>query len=212
MPKEQISKVDERIDAGDFAASDKRPTGWGRPCGAETRNNRDSNKGNCQLPAGLGTDHPGQGRCKFHGGATPRNSGRYSRLKQRGFKQLIEEHELDPKPLDLIPDLAVARAMFEDYIDNMDQRWTDLQKWAAAEEGTGTRPTVLPPNVGEARKLLTMVGGLVKKIEDIKAQGAVSRADFVRIMTEMRRSLEMNVECEAEQKAVKDGWMRIQLA
>jgi hypothetical protein len=27
--------------------------------------------GICQQPAGLGTDHLGHGRCKFHGGATP---------------------------------------------------------------------------------------------------------------------------------------------
>lgn len=28
----------------------------------------------CQLPAGWGTDHPGEGRCKLHGGRTPRGA------------------------------------------------------------------------------------------------------------------------------------------
>jgi len=38
-------------------------------CGAKTRSG-----GRCQLPAGWGTDHPGVGRCKLHGGATPRGA------------------------------------------------------------------------------------------------------------------------------------------
>ena len=38
-------------------------------CGARTR------KGTpCRRPAGWGTDHPGVGRCKYHGGATPRGA------------------------------------------------------------------------------------------------------------------------------------------
>jgi len=36
-------------------------------CGAKTRDGTP-----CELPAGWGTDHVGWGRCKLHGGATPR--------------------------------------------------------------------------------------------------------------------------------------------
>ena len=32
----------------------------------------------CTRPAGLGTDHVGEGRCKLHGGSNPIKSGRYS--------------------------------------------------------------------------------------------------------------------------------------
>lgn len=35
-------------------------------CGARTRQG-----GTCRKPAGWGTDHPGVGRCRLHGGATP---------------------------------------------------------------------------------------------------------------------------------------------
>lgn len=213
MAKVHESQVDKRIDDGEFKTSDKRPAGWGRPCGAITRNNQDSNRGNCQLPAGLGTDHPGMGRCKFHGGASPRNSGRYSRLNQRKLKTLIEEHELDPKPLDLIPDLAAGRALFESYISEYDERWAALQKWAnAAPEDEGTRPSVVPPDIGEARKLLAMVADLVAKVEKIKAEGAVSRQDFIRVMTEMGRVVEANVSDKDEQDKVKQGWLQIRLA
>lgn len=39
----------------------------GELCGAKTTRG----EGTCQLSAGHGTDHPGVGRCKFHGGCTP---------------------------------------------------------------------------------------------------------------------------------------------
>lgn len=37
-------------------------------CGARNRNR----EGNCRRPAGWGTDHPGVGRCKLHGGCSLR--------------------------------------------------------------------------------------------------------------------------------------------
>jgi hypothetical protein len=41
--------------------------GRGKPkCGAKKR----QGEGNCMRPAGWGTDHPGVGRCKLHGGST----------------------------------------------------------------------------------------------------------------------------------------------
>lgn len=210
MPKKQVSEVDARIDRGEFIPADNRPKGWGRPCGASTRNNNDKNHGYCQLPAGLGTDHPGQGRCKFHGGATPRNSGRYSRLSQKKIKQLIEEHELDPRPLDLIPDLAAGRALFEDFVEEYEERWAALVKWNQDAISSGARP-LPPPSIDEARKLLDSIGGLVTKIEKIKSEGAVSRADFIRIMTEMGRAVELLVEDKKTQEKIKQAWLQIRL-
>jgi hypothetical protein len=44
------------------------PPGHGRRfCGANKR----QGKGQCTHPAGWGTDHPGYGSCKLHGGSTP---------------------------------------------------------------------------------------------------------------------------------------------
>lgn len=46
--------------------------GHGSPkCGARKR----QGEGNCTRPAGWGTDHPGTGRCKLHGGATVSHRG-----------------------------------------------------------------------------------------------------------------------------------------
>lgn len=212
MTGKLASKVDQRLAAGEFKPSANRPDRWGAPCGAITRHNHENNNGNCQLTAGFGTDHLGQGRCKFHGGSTPRNSGRYSRLKDSStIKKLVEEHELDPEPLNLLPDLALARAMLEEYIDTMDSRWAVLTKWADADPSDGARPTVLPPDLGEARKLLHMIGGLVKKVADIKAQGGVSTPDFVRVMNEFGRIVKANVSNPDERDAIAKGWQRVML-
>ncbi|MBU0609034.1 MAG: hypothetical protein KKI08_14200 [Armatimonadetes bacterium] len=47
-------------------------------CGAQTRTG-----GACGRPAGWGTKHPGAGRCKLHGGATPVKHGIYSKIVTR---------------------------------------------------------------------------------------------------------------------------------
>ena len=46
-----------------------------RTCNARKK----QDPGYCHRPAGWGTWHPGAGRCKLHGGATPIKHGVYSR-------------------------------------------------------------------------------------------------------------------------------------
>jgi len=87
-------------------------------CGANAK----QSKKPCKRPAGWGTDHPGEGRCKLHGGSstgpktaqgrlkvalTHTKHGKYSKLlqnsmdKSRYYKEIAEsllpEFELDPE-------------------------------------------------------------------------------------------------------------------
>ena len=48
-------------------------------CGARKRQPRYPGE-TCARPSGWGTEHPGYGRCKLHGGATPYKHGRYSKV------------------------------------------------------------------------------------------------------------------------------------
>ena len=58
----------------------------GRPkCGARKK----QSEGNCARPAGWGTDHPGYGKCKLHGGCVP--SGRKAALEQAIQAQAASE-------------------------------------------------------------------------------------------------------------------------
>lgn len=70
-------------------------------CEAKTR--QEDSSGQCQLPAGWGTGHPGYGRCKFHGGSTAthqasadrarwsRQASTYGAPREVGPEQAIEE-------------------------------------------------------------------------------------------------------------------------
>jgi hypothetical protein len=55
-------------------------------------------EGTCTRPAGWGTDHPGYGRCKLHGGSVP--SGRKAALEQKLQAQAAAElARLDVAPV-----------------------------------------------------------------------------------------------------------------
>lgn len=89
-------------------------------CGAKTRAG-----GTCQLAAGFRTDHPGEGRCRFHGGATPVKHGRYSSIKRPRIKQLLEEYEKDPEPMNLLPEVKLLRALTTDFVERW-EHFTDI--------------------------------------------------------------------------------------
>lgn len=89
-------------------------------CGAKTRSGRP-----CKNVAGYKTDHVGDGRCHLHGGAKPIKHGRYSSINRPRIKDLLEQFEDDPSPLDLLPEVKLLRALVTDYIERWDH-YTDL--------------------------------------------------------------------------------------
>jgi hypothetical protein len=86
----------------------------------------------CTQPAGWGTAHPGQGRCKLHGGNNVIRHGRYSQVKRAEIRDLIERHESDPDPLNAFGELAATRALFEDYINRYTEITEALIAWHAS--------------------------------------------------------------------------------
>ncbi|HDR3524336.1 HGGxSTG domain-containing protein [Bacillus cereus group sp. MYBK12-2] len=66
--------------AGNKAHDNKKPA---KTCGAKTRDGK-----KCKRPAGWGTDHPGSGRCKLHGGAStgPKTQAGKEKVKQNAVK------------------------------------------------------------------------------------------------------------------------------
>ena len=100
----------------DLVRSSEIPTDLERSypiCGAEKR----QGEGVCTRPAGWGTNHAGEGRCKLHGGSNPIKSGRYSNIKRERIRELIAQFEADPNPLDMTSELASCRALYQDYIE-----------------------------------------------------------------------------------------------
>lgn len=68
---------------------------WKTRCGATRKRGR---PGRCSLPAGHGTDHPGVGQCKYHGGNTPIGV----RAAARPSLQLLTGYATKLSPLDAL--------------------------------------------------------------------------------------------------------------
>lgn len=92
--------------------------------------------------------------CRMHGagslakpGGRPPTHGRYSKLKQEELRSLIESHLRDPNPLDVFPELAAARALFQDFIERYDEHSEALIAWHQSYQA-GQRP--IDPKKAEA--------------------------------------------------------------
>jgi hypothetical protein len=99
-------------------------------CGANTKS-----KQPCQRPAGWGTNHVGEGRCKLHGGATPIKHGlrsRYSAIRRPRIKELLESFQEEENQEDLLPEVQLLRALILDYIERYDENTEALLGWHAS--------------------------------------------------------------------------------
>lgn len=94
-------------------------------CGAK-RNKTDAT---CARPAGWGTDHPGTGRCKLHGGLSPAPTGRYSTVNRARVQELLHQFMADPDPLNLLPEAALLRALLTEFIERFDDQDRQLTRW-----------------------------------------------------------------------------------
>lgn len=103
----------------------------GPECGAKNRQGEP-----CQQPAGWGTDHPGEGRCKLHGGVGQRPTARYAAAKVRPrLGELIEQFSADDNPHDLTHELTLLRALVLDYVERYDETTEALLSWHASFNG-----------------------------------------------------------------------------
>jgi hypothetical protein len=240
----------------------------GGACDARTRDG-----GRCRKPSGWGTDHPGQGRCRLHGGATPVKHGRFSTIRREEIRTLAEHHAANPDPLNILGELAIVRALLDDYINRYDEwreallAWhesyraverplahdrlqametvadelealvgpADLDEEDQEEDGARVRKAIKearaliedlqkPGDESKPRKILDLadavghaeaVSRIVKRIEDIRAQNAISRPEFFRVMGEMGRVVETyNAEPDPVRRLerIREGWLSIRLA
>lgn len=103
----------------------------GPECGAKNRQGEP-----CQRPAGWGTDHPGEGRCKLHGGVGQKPSDRYlsARVRPR-LGELIARFAAEEDPHDLTQELTLLRALVLDYIERYDEITESLIAWHASFNG-----------------------------------------------------------------------------
>lgn len=93
-----------------------------RVCGGTTKQGTA-----CQRPAGWGTNHPGEGHCKLHGGASvgrgrPMIHGRYSVKARAAFSEKYNRFMEDPEPGNLLSEVALLRALLQDFLDRLGKK------------------------------------------------------------------------------------------
>lgn len=109
-------------------------------CGAPLRKKPGQH---CKALAGHRTAHFGAGRCWRHGGVKKGKDGavadrrvttgltgnRYSTIGRARIRELIEQHAADPDPMNLLPEVAALRALFQDFIERYDLHTAALIDW-----------------------------------------------------------------------------------
>lgn len=87
----------------------------------------------CKHPAGWGTDHPGEGKCKNHGGVGQKASTRYQLTNASPtLREAIAHHQTDPDPLNYLPDLLLARALLQEGIERHSAATAAIIAWHAS--------------------------------------------------------------------------------
>lgn len=127
-------------------------------------NGKKRDGGLCTQPAGWGTNHVGSGHCKLHGGAStgrPITHGRYSVKHRSSLEEKVQQFLHDPAPGDLNAELALIRALLQDYLN----RFVEGQ----------------PMSVKEIQPVLDMVeriGTMVERIARIMMATALTQAEL----------------------------------
>ncbi|MBI3425036.1 MAG: hypothetical protein HY011_19035 [Acidobacteria bacterium] len=158
-------------------------------CGAKTK----SGGRTCAQPAGWRTDHPGEGKCYLHGGATPIKHGRYSAIQRASLRDRIAKFADDPEPLNLEPEVALLRAFLEDLIERWDAIYGPdgaLLAWheSFSAKETPPKPRQLP-DFSTVTVLVERVGAMVGRIHKQKAASSISLATLNRVMWAMGEDL-----------------------
>ncbi len=118
-------------------------------CGAKKRrfDEHTSPESVCRQIAGHNTAHPGEGRCKRHGGNKPVTHGKYT---------LLRHHKVGAKVLE-----------FLEAEELLDLRQAVATAWALLDEVLGDDATITPDRLLDAMGALQKIGVLVKQHHDI---------------------------------------------
>lgn len=184
----------------------------GLKCGSKTRAG-----GACGQPAGWGTDHVGQGKCKLHGGKTPIKHGRYSTVQRPRIQELMERLAEDPDPFDLEPEARLIRALATDFCERYEELVDALLAWNAAEIAEAEEQERKPrpqhvPAIHEVASVVEMVSRVVERAQKVKDKSALSLEGLQRIMAAMGATVAKHVEDPDALRAIEREWGQIRVS
>ncbi len=126
---------------------------------------------------------------------------------------MIDRHQRDPDPLNTLPEIAAARAVFEDFINRYEEHSAALIAWheSFGKEDANPKPTQIL-DIADAYRILDTITKMVERREKADNRNALSRDEFIRIVTEMGRMVNLYVEDEKIREKIKDAWSSIHVA
>lgn len=197
------------------------PTNAGELCGAVTR--QELSYDTCHRPAGWGTPD-GRGpykKCKLHGGSSLITTGQHvgkaakrrygvDVVKRPRVAELIEQFENDEDPLNILPELAAARAIFVDFVERYDE-WRDgLLAWHSSYGKEGATPK--PQQILDVSAAMGHVDTITKIAErewKRHEANAISRRDLYRILGEWGKGVMKHVTDEETLKKIRAEWVNV---
>jgi hypothetical protein len=163
--------------------------------------------------------------CHMHGagtkatpGGAPITTGRYSRLQRERVRALYEAYLADPDPLNLQDELALLRALVQDFVDRYDAwreallSWHASFTWHAETEGDGPPVAQKPRHVldiTDAYRLHAEIGRMVERIETIRAGATVNQRDVAFLLRRMAEVVERHVLDDGIREQIQAGWHAI---
>ena len=176
----------------------------------------------CSQVAGMRTQHRGTGRCWLHD-MSPAHAGssRYRHIEHTAVGVLANEIlSIDDDPTNITEELAMARAIFSDWIERY-ALWSDaLLAWHASFYSGEKEPKPLKIlDISDAHRQLKTIGTLAQQLQDSRLRDAVSQGELVEILREVSTVVELSLttcpHCHGKLDAVLDlirkGWTAIQL-
>lgn len=128
----------------------------------------------------------------MHGGnaGRPITHGRYSKIHRPRIKELLAQHEADPDPLNLLPELALLRSLIEDYVERYDEMTDALlawhESWGTASENPKPRQVIDILSVG---KFIADIGKLTGQIQEERKKGLFGLDTLNRVVEQLGAEL-----------------------
>ncbi len=154
----------------------------------------------CELAMGYGTDHFGEGMCKYHYGTDPTSLShraqrldaveshdaysRYSHLFSNEINASLAHFGADDDPLNLAPDIVLVRTMVERWINDYDQWYKMLVRWYEVDDfeaGIHPRPHKIS-DITEGFKIMSTLASMVSKEAKRRENHTVTQIQLFRIM------------------------------
>jgi hypothetical protein len=152
----------------------------------------------CKSLPGSGTNHPGQGRCSFHGGTKEGDArltaGGRSLVKRTRIHELAEQ-EAERDPTDITKEINQLRGTYESFLEDYENIKNALLEWNADEAveakkaGRKPRPQRIA-DIHEAAVLIERAARVSDMLVRQQQADAVSLKELLRLMAEMARVLE----------------------